>query len=235
MSVSASDATVANDVESDVIRGDSPTRRAIRRLLHKRIAVVCLVVIAIFYGTGLFAPLIAPYGYSEQNLDLSFHSPTLSHPFGTDRNGRDVLSRTMYAARTTVTVTLATLLTGFIILPLTLGLLAGYRGGYVCRDEPRDRQRERALAGTGRSDDEHDLTGSQLEADPLQCGPFGVAVDDAQVVGVDRDGGQSGNPSRTPAFRSARCSATEPPATMTTAEIAMSTPRTTWTVSATSA
>ena len=124
--------TVAEkDFEAGIVHGESLTRRAIRRLLHKKIAVVCLVVIAVFYATGIFAPLIAPYGYSEQNLDLSFHSPTLEHPFGTDRNGRDVLSRTMYAARTTVTVTLATLLTGFIILPLTLGLLAGYRGGIV--------------------------------------------------------------------------------------------------------
>src|SRR5439155_27113271 len=117
--------------EAGMIRGESLTRRATRKLLHKKIAIVCLTLIAIFYAAGIFAPLVAPYGYAEQNLDLSFHSPTLSHPFGTDRNGRDVFSRTIFAARTTVIVTAATILTGFILLPVSLGLLSGYRGGFI--------------------------------------------------------------------------------------------------------
>jgi ABC-type dipeptide/oligopeptide/nickel transport system permease subunit len=103
--------------------------RAARRLARRKLALVCLAFIAVFYAVGLFAPWIAPYGYSEQNLDLSFHGPSIEHPLGTDRLGRDVLSRNIYAARTTVVVTLATLATGFVILPLTLGMLAGYRSG----------------------------------------------------------------------------------------------------------
>ncbi len=119
------------EVDARARRGQSLTGRALRRLLRKKIAVVCLTLIAIFYVAGTFAPLIAPYGYSQQNLDLSFHGPSLRHPFGTDRLGRDVLSRNLYAARTTVVVTLATVATGSIVLPVTLGLLAGYRGGFV--------------------------------------------------------------------------------------------------------
>jgi ABC-type dipeptide/oligopeptide/nickel transport system permease subunit len=110
---------------------ESLTRRSIRRLLRKKIAIVCLVVIAVFYTVGAFAPLIAPYGYAEQNLDLSFNGPSLHHPFGTDRNGRDSLSRIILAARTTVVVTLATVATGFVLLPVSLGMLAGYRGGFI--------------------------------------------------------------------------------------------------------
>lgn len=113
------------------VRGESLTRRAMRRLLHKKIAVGCMVVIGIFYFVGVFAPWIAPYGYNAQNLDLSFHGPSAHHLFGTDRLGRDILSRNIYAARTTAIVTLATLATGFIVLPVTLGLLAGYRGGLI--------------------------------------------------------------------------------------------------------
>src|SRR5437764_4631204 len=124
-------AQAEEEFQAGKIRGESLTRRATRRLLHKKIAIVCLILIAIFYTAGILAPVIAPYGYSEQNLDLSFHAPTLHHPFGTDRNGRDVLSRNIFAARTTVVVTAATLLTGFVLLPLTLGLLAGYRGGFI--------------------------------------------------------------------------------------------------------
>ncbi|MBF6600285.1 MAG: ABC transporter permease [Dehalococcoidia bacterium] len=111
--------------------GESPTRRALRRLLRKKLAVICLVVIAIFYAAGILAPLIAPYGYNDQNLDLSFQGPSRQHVFGTDRLGRDTLSRNIFAARTTVIVTLATLATGFIALPVLLGLVAGYRRGFV--------------------------------------------------------------------------------------------------------
>ncbi|MBI5288669.1 MAG: ABC transporter permease [Chloroflexi bacterium] len=109
----------------------SPTARALRRLLGKRIAVLSLAVIAVFYSAGIFASLVAPYGYSEQNLDKSFEGPSLAHPFGTDRNGRDTLSRNIFAARTTVIVSVATVAAGGIVLPLTLGLLAGYRRGIV--------------------------------------------------------------------------------------------------------
>ncbi len=109
----------------------SPYGRAFRRLLRRKLAVVCLLFIISFYTVGILAPWIAPYGYSEQNLELSFHGPSMSHPLGTDRNGRDILSRNMYAARTTVVITIAVVATGFVVLPLSLGLLAGYRQGFV--------------------------------------------------------------------------------------------------------
>lgn len=111
--------------------GESPAWRALRRLLRKRIATICLVVIVVFFSVGLLAPVVAPYGYAEQNLDKSFEGPSFEHPLGTDRNGRDMLSRSIFAMRTTVIVTLATVATGSILLPLTLGMLAGYRQGIV--------------------------------------------------------------------------------------------------------
>lgn len=117
--------------EQRMSRGESLTRRSLRRLLRRRLAVVCLVVISLFYVVGLFAPLIAPSGYAKQNLDASFQGPSWSHPLGTDRLGRDTLSRNMYAARTTTIVTAATVATGFVLLPVVLGMLAGYVGGWV--------------------------------------------------------------------------------------------------------
>jgi ABC-type dipeptide/oligopeptide/nickel transport system permease subunit len=111
--------------------GASPLSQAVRRLLRKKIAAVCLVVIVTFFTVGLLAPVIAPYGYAEQNLDKSFASPSWEHPLGNDRNGRDMLSRSIFAMRTTVIVTLATVATGSIMLPLTLGMLAGYRPGII--------------------------------------------------------------------------------------------------------
>ena len=111
--------------------GHSPLGLAFRRLLRKRIAVLALVFIAIFYFCGLFAPLVAPRSYTAQDLDHVFQGPSLAHPFGTDSLGRDVLSRVIWASRTTVIVTLATLVTGGLVLSVSLGLLAGYMGGKV--------------------------------------------------------------------------------------------------------
>jgi ABC-type dipeptide/oligopeptide/nickel transport system permease subunit len=111
--------------------GESLTRRSIRRLLRRKLAVICLAVIAVFYAAGILAPVVAPYSYTHQNLDLSFDGPSWHHPFGTDRNGRDMLSRTIFAARTTVIVTAATVVTGFVLLPVTLGMIAGYRRGFA--------------------------------------------------------------------------------------------------------
>jgi ABC-type dipeptide/oligopeptide/nickel transport system permease subunit len=111
--------------------GRSPAFRTIRRLARRRLVLVCFGIIVVLYLSGLLASWIAPYGYADQNLDLSFQGPSWDHPFGTDRNGRDMLSRCMFAMRTTVVVTLATIATGGILLPLTLGMLAGYRRGFT--------------------------------------------------------------------------------------------------------
>ncbi|MEX2225989.1 MAG: ABC transporter permease [Dehalococcoidia bacterium] len=119
------------DTQVRLVQGESPGRRTFRRLMRKRVAVVCLAVILAIYTLGILAPWIAPYGYSEQNLDASFEGPSWDHWLGTDRNGRDTLSRNLFAARTTVIVTIATVATGSVLLPLSLGLLAGYRGGWV--------------------------------------------------------------------------------------------------------
>ncbi len=112
-------------------RGESLTRRSLRRLLRRRIAVACITLITLFYVTGVFAPLIAPHGYAQQDLDHSFEGPSMSHPLGTDRLGRDTLSRDIFAARTTTIVTAATVATGFVLLPVVLGMLAGYVGGWI--------------------------------------------------------------------------------------------------------
>jgi ABC-type dipeptide/oligopeptide/nickel transport system permease subunit len=59
----------------------------------------------------------------------TFAGPSLDHPFGTDRLGRDMLSRVMWASQTTVIISAAAILTGGLALGVTLGLLAGYAGG----------------------------------------------------------------------------------------------------------
>jgi ABC-type dipeptide/oligopeptide/nickel transport system permease subunit len=109
--------------------------RQARVLLRKKVAMVSLTFILIFYFCGIFAPLIAPYDPNEQprplTAELRNAGPSADHLLGTDALGRDILSRVFYAARTTLIFTLIVVLTGGVLIGLTLGLLAGYRGGWV--------------------------------------------------------------------------------------------------------
>lgn len=105
--------------------------RLLRRLGRRRIAVVALAVIVTIYLAGILAPIVAPYGFAETDFGNTFAGPSLEHPFGTDRLGRDILSRVMWASQTTLIITAAVILTGGLALGVGLGLMAGYSGGRV--------------------------------------------------------------------------------------------------------
>src|SRR5690242_21138435 len=109
---------------------ESPARRALRRLFKRKGAVAGLVVIVVFILLALLAPLIVPYDPIATSWSLVRKPPTAAHWFGTDELGRDILSRVIYGAR-------ASLLAGLISVAIALGigvplgLLSGYRGGFV--------------------------------------------------------------------------------------------------------
>lgn len=111
--------------------GGSPWALALRRLLRKKLAVAALLAILAFYFVGLFAPVLAPQDYREQDLENTLQSPSLAHPFGTDRLGRDQLTRVIWSSRTTIIVTVATVVAGSLVLSVGLGMLSGYMGGWV--------------------------------------------------------------------------------------------------------
>lgn len=115
-----------NDKE---IRNISSFRLFIQNFSRKKLGVVCVILVFSIYLIGIFAPLIAPYDYSETNLLKTQSGPDMENLLGTDRLGRDILSRVIWGIQTTVIVTITGLLTGALILGLFLGLLAGfYRG-----------------------------------------------------------------------------------------------------------
>ena len=118
-------------LESQQRAGRSYWAISFRRLLRKKVGVACLAVILLMYGSGILAPLVTPYGYNDQDLSITKQGPSIQHPFGTDRLGRDILTRIIYGLRTTVIITLATLLTGSLALGITMGLLAGYFGKLI--------------------------------------------------------------------------------------------------------
>ena len=114
-------------------RQSSPSYWAIslRRLLRKKIGVACLSIILLMYGSGILAPLVTPYAFNDQDLSIAKQGPSIGHPFGTDRLGRDILTRIIYGLRTTVIITVVTLVTGSLAIGITMGLLAGYFGKLI--------------------------------------------------------------------------------------------------------
>ena len=121
--------------QDQTVSSVSPLGLAWRRLVKRRIAMLALSFIVLFYAVGSTANLLTDFGiidsYREQDLERTLLGPSLDHPFGTDRLGRDMLSRVIWASRTTVIVTAATLLTGGLILAVSLGLISGYMGGWI--------------------------------------------------------------------------------------------------------
>ncbi len=109
---------------------ESPARRALRRLIKRKGAVIGLAVLSLFIVLAVLAPLISPYDAIATSWSLVRKPPSALHWFGTDELGRDVLARVIYGAR-------ASLLAGLISVTLAmsigvpLGLLAGYRGGFA--------------------------------------------------------------------------------------------------------
>jgi peptide/nickel transport system permease protein len=109
---------------------ESPTRRALRRLLRRKGALFGLAVIVLFILLAVLAPLVSPYDPTAQSWTSVRKAPSALHWFGTDDVGRDVLARIIYGAR-------ASLLAGVISVSIALaigvplGLVAGYFGGFI--------------------------------------------------------------------------------------------------------
>jgi len=89
-----------------------------------------LTILILLSGLALAAPVIAPYSPTQQNLEQDLLTSSKEHPLGTDKLGRDMLSRVLYGARISVWVGISTvsvsLLIGFLI-----GSLSGYFGGWI--------------------------------------------------------------------------------------------------------
>jgi peptide/nickel transport system permease protein len=108
----------------------TPARRALRRLVRRRGAMVGLALVVFFVAIALFAPWISPYDPLATSWSAVRKAPSAAHWFGTDDIGRDVLSRVVWGAR-------ASLLAGLVSVGISLcvgvpvGLTAGYVGGWT--------------------------------------------------------------------------------------------------------
>jgi oligopeptide transport system permease protein len=109
----------------------SLTQDAWRRFIRNKAALSGLVFIGIIVFAAIFAPLIAPYHYATQDIRATTEGIGSSgHLLGTDRLGRDILSRIIYGTRISLAVGLVVPLL-IVLIGVPVGLIAGYRGGWV--------------------------------------------------------------------------------------------------------
>ncbi|MEX0744884.1 MAG: ABC transporter permease [Phycisphaeraceae bacterium] len=102
---------------------------ALRQLVRNRASAVALALLVVLLVMAVFAPWLAPYGPLE-TAGVSRQAPDFAHWLGTDAEGRDILSRTIFGARISLQVAGVSVLLALAVGG-TLGVLAGYFGGLV--------------------------------------------------------------------------------------------------------
>ena len=113
-------------------RGTSLGRDAWHRLRKNKMAVFGGVVVLFLMLVSFLAPVLAPYAYDEQHLDLYLSPPSAVHWFGTDTLGRDVFTRLLYGGRVSMSVGLVATFVSLVIGVL-YGTIAGFIGGRLDR------------------------------------------------------------------------------------------------------
>jgi peptide/nickel transport system permease protein len=123
-------------VTTETVTTPTSGRRLLRELVRTPSTVVAMVVLAVFLVSAVLAAWVAPHSGSEVALAQRLLPPvwddggSWTNPLGTDALGRDVLSRMIYGARTTIGIGLVVVLLSGTFGSL-MGLLAGANGGRV--------------------------------------------------------------------------------------------------------
>ena len=103
---------------------------ALMKFLRNRVAVAGLCCLALLLLAIVFAPLATPYDPIAKNTPERKQAPSTLHPFGTDRLGRDILSRVLYGGRVSLQVGFMSIALA-VIVSTPLGLIAGFFGGFM--------------------------------------------------------------------------------------------------------
>lgn len=96
------------------------------RYKKNKLAMIGLIFLIIMVIMAIFVPILSKYGFEDQNIALKNAMPSLDHPFGTDKLGRDIFVRVMYGGRISLSIAFAS---AFICL--IIGVLYGGIAGYV--------------------------------------------------------------------------------------------------------
>lgn len=102
----------------------------VKRALHNRQFMILLVLATVLILIAVFADKVAPHDPLATNFDQSMVSHSAEYPMGTDQIGRCILSRLIYGGRTSMLIVFR-VIAAVSVIGITLGVLAGYLGGWV--------------------------------------------------------------------------------------------------------
>lgn len=105
-------------------------RQVLDAIVRRPVALVSAAVLLLVVLAALAGPLLAPYSANAVDLSRALQPPNGAHWFGTDELGRDVFSRVVLAARVSMLVSIVSVTIAFVV-GVTLGLVAGYAGGWT--------------------------------------------------------------------------------------------------------
>ena len=100
----------------------------IRAFMKNKLAVAGAVLLLTMIVLAALSPIIAPYGFDEQNYEIARQTPSLQHLAGTDELGRDIFSRILYGGRVSLTIGIISVGIG-LIFGGSLGVIAASYGG----------------------------------------------------------------------------------------------------------
>jgi peptide/nickel transport system permease protein len=104
--------------------------RFYRVFFSRKVVIFGFIIILVFLITAIFAPWLAPYDPYEASATERLQQPNAQHLLGTDGAGRDTLSRVIYGSRVSLIIGLVVVTVAGII-GMSLGLIAGYSGGWA--------------------------------------------------------------------------------------------------------
>ncbi len=121
---------------SAIGRADTADRSVLVRLAigllrfvrHQPLGAFAGSVVLLLIFVAIFNDLVAPHRYDEINVFNRLQGPSSSHLFGTDNQGRDVFSRILYGAQTSVIIGFGAV-TVSILVSSSIGIISGYYGG----------------------------------------------------------------------------------------------------------
>lgn len=100
----------------------------IKKLINNKTALICLIIITTMIILGILAPYIAPFDPNKVRIVRKYAAISSDHWLGCDHLGRDIFSRLLYGIRSTLFLSLLTMIIT-IIVGSVIGLISGYRRG----------------------------------------------------------------------------------------------------------